>query len=394
MVDWNAIQTFFAVTNLLFIIFGTIGNMLTFLVLLRKSIFKHSCMRYLATLCILDTLCLYTWNFSSVYQELFTGRKIEFEGAIICRLFSFFSYFILQASSWIMCLIGADRIVTVVWKGSSGLFSAAVKNSLLVSAITIAFLFCFNFVVIIINAEPYIQPVASNETSKISKNKSANISSNTDTLPRRRSRTYSCYEPKEFYLYWDIIQTIMYGFIPFLIILIENVTLSCLTLKHDKRMSVHTKAANQINSSSTISDKPKHFPCIFHLSNLFNKRNASNTDSAAPIIDAKKKDAHSVLENSIKRSKRVHSKGSHVANLMLFLTVSFFLTSVPYSLFYALRLNFIITNQNAKNLAIGALTVLKYARHSFNFLIYLSTSSLIKSEVELVIRELQKKIFR
>ncbi len=99
------IKRTFSTANMAVILFGTIGNLFTLLILLRKNVYKHSCMRYLAALCIVDTLCLYTWNFSMVYS-MFRKRKIEHEGPLLCRLFSFYSYFTLQASSWIICAIG------------------------------------------------------------------------------------------------------------------------------------------------------------------------------------------------------------------------------------------------------------------------------------------------
>ncbi len=78
--NYKLVQTILVWFQLLLIVFGTVGNLCTFFILMRHNIRKHSCMRYLATLCLLDILSLYTWNFSSVYKELFTGRKIEFEG--------------------------------------------------------------------------------------------------------------------------------------------------------------------------------------------------------------------------------------------------------------------------------------------------------------------------
>ena len=136
------------IINLAFIIFGTIGNIITFIILMRKNVRKHSCMSkchlfllllagliifvlmhlklflnckikdYLASLSLLDICCLYTWNFSSVYL-MFNNKKIEHESALVCRLFSFFCYFVLQSSSWIICSIGMDRIVTIVLKSNT-----------------------------------------------------------------------------------------------------------------------------------------------------------------------------------------------------------------------------------------------------------------------------------
>lgn len=91
--------------NMIVIVFGTLGNTLTLLLLMRKNVHKHSCMRYLAVLCFLDTCCLYTWNFSMIYSK-FRRRKIEHEGPLLCRFFAFYSYSILQTSSWVICAIG------------------------------------------------------------------------------------------------------------------------------------------------------------------------------------------------------------------------------------------------------------------------------------------------
>ena len=92
------------------------------------------------------------------------------------------------------------------------------------------------------------------------------------------------------------------------------------------------------------------------------------------------------------RNKRLQNKTSHVANLLAFLTISFLFTTVPYSTFYALGLNF-GSNQNLKNTVVGILTVLQYTRHSANFLIYLFTSTIIKREMKALFADIKKKIF-
>lgn len=103
--ELKLIERTLATISMIVIVFGTIGNTITLLILFRKNVYKHSCMRYLAALSLLDIFCLYTWNFSIVYS-MFRRRKIEHEGPLLCRFFSFYSYFILQASSWVICAIG------------------------------------------------------------------------------------------------------------------------------------------------------------------------------------------------------------------------------------------------------------------------------------------------
>jgi hypothetical protein len=186
------------------IIFGTLGNLMTFFLLLRKNVRKHSSMRYLAALCLVDTCCLYTWNFSGVYK-FFVNKKIEHESAIVCRLFAFYSYFILQASSWLIVAIGFDRLLTFLFKKANSL-TRLIHNTKFLIASNLVFIAVFNFVVLVNNAVP------------------------TDSA-NALNRTYTCYEPTSFYLIWDIVHIIMYSILPFALILIENIILAFLTMK-------------------------------------------------------------------------------------------------------------------------------------------------------------------
>lgn len=84
----------------------------------------------------------------------------------------------------------------------------------------------------------------------------------------------------------------------------------------------------------------------------------------------------------------MQNKSSQVQNLLLFLTISFFVSTLPYSMFYALRLNSFISNKEIKDIWTAVLSLLQYVRHSSNFLIYLLTSSIIYSELQIIIKEL------
>jgi hypothetical protein len=220
--------------NFFFIIFGTFGNLISLCVLMRKEVRKHSCMRYLATLCLLDIFCLYTWNFSLVYS-LFNKRKIEHEGSIICRFFSFFCYFILQSSSWIIVMIGMDRIITIVSKNSKQITKMA-KNTRLVTFFVVFTFFCFNFIVLINNAQKYEE--------------NRNVSSNSTFS---NYRTYTCYEPRSFYNIWDWVHILFYSIFPFFIILVENAFLSYLTFRHAKKMKKHSKNLSYPLGQKTLS---------------------------------------------------------------------------------------------------------------------------------------------
>jgi hypothetical protein len=93
-----------------------------------------------------------------------------------------------------------------------------------------------------------------------------------------------------------------------------------------------------------------------------------------------------ILIVQAKRNKKQQSKGSQVANLLLFLTVSFVIATVPYSTFYALKLN-LNMDMDMRNVVVSVLSLLQYLRHAANFLIYLATSSIIKNEFKLIFNE-------
>jgi hypothetical protein len=394
MYDVKIVLQVLATLNFLFIIFGTIGNLCTFVLLMRPNIRKHSCMRYLATLCIFDMLCLYTWNFSLVYQVLFTGKKIEFEGAIQCRLFAFYSYFILQSSSWIICWIGMDRIITLLCKSSTSKTSKLAKNNKLVTSVILFIFFCFNFIVVINNAKPF------DEEAFMS-------ARNITRAPSQPKRTYSCYEPTEFYAIWDKVHITMYSLLPFAIILCENIAISYLTFKNAKKinskhMSINptlgpltiTEAIEQtsIQQDFSLSLSQKFKQRFDKSQRVYRKRvNIHESERTTPMTASTASVKDKVLLNHARRSKKMNSKRSQVANLLLFLTVSFFCTTLPYSTYYALQINFVYPDQAIKHIAVGVLTLLQYARHSANFLIYLFTSSIIRAEIKQIYRNFKCK---
>lgn len=400
MYDLKLINIILASLNFLFIIFGTIGNICTVFLLMRKSIRKHSCMRYLATLCTFDFLCLYTWNFSTVYRDLFTGIRIEFQGSIICRLFSFYSYFILQCSSWVICWIGMDRIITLLSRSTTSRISRLAKNNKLVTFVIIIIFFSFNLIVIIKNAEPYA------ETSKnlTEFNNSTNFFNQT-VLAFNSTRTYTCYAPEVFYAFWDKVHIFMYCIVPFSIILCENLLISYLTFKNAKKINSKHKSINPtiniqtvLSLSDSINDLASKTSLSDKFKQLFDKKqrthrkrvNIHENESSLQmsVIQSNTSVRDKVLLNHVKRNKKMNSKRSQVANLLLFLTTSFFFTTLPSSMYYALRLNQdeYYSDPNIKYITIGVLSLLQYARHAGNFLIYLFTSSIIRAEIKQIYR--------
>lgn len=302
-------------------------------------------------------------------------------------------------------------------KTATNKITKIAKNTKIVTTFVILMCFLFNFVVIIHNAEPFNQQPINSTSLNSSK---TTISSST--------RTYTCYEPRRFFAAWDIFHIIMYSLLPFFIILIENLILSYLTIKHSKKMEKHNlNLSYPLNRCEALPISPEYkekFTLRERIEQKFDKKkrvykktlnihmndssNSKLVNKTSPLSTTELATEFStniikdpinsinstnftrdVTTQQAKRNKKLQTKTSHVANLLLFLTVSFLFSTVPYSTYYALGIN-LNFDYKAKRIVVGVLTAMQYTRHSANFLIYLFTSSIIKSEMKKIIEEMYK----
>ena len=359
-----------SIINFAFVVFGTVGNLFTFFILMRKNLRTvYSYTRYLSALCIIDILCLYNWNFTFIYQDILSSdkKRIEYYTPLSCRIFSFIAYSSLQLSSWIMCVIGIDRIILLVSmkknkpansiENKKNIFDWLKKinpfqSSLLVVILLTVIIFSVNLVVLIKNAEPYV-------------NHKANSSNQTST------RTFTCYAPEAFFKIWDIFHVLMYSVIPFCIILTQNCLIAVLTLKHSRRMRRYEKPQTSSTVTATGTMKSK-------FSEMFTSKKSS--------VDA------TTRNKSVKQQSQ--SKGTYVKNLLIFLTVSFFFTTLPYSMIYTTTLNETYFKYHYGSIVKRCLVSLQYTRHATNFLIYILTSSIIQKEIKKFFEEVKFYLFK
>ena len=162
-------------------------------------------------------------------------------------MFAFHSYFTLQVSSWIIICIGIERIVIITTKKTT-LFTKLAKNNILIAFAISCIFFVINSVVLFKNATPFVEPDL-NKT-KISLLYNNNFISQQYT--EKQVRTYTCYDPEEFYYIWDIIHSLLYSIIPFFIILIENLVIGFLTYKQTQRMNQKNNPITSLESRQAI----------------------------------------------------------------------------------------------------------------------------------------------
>lgn len=94
--------------SLLWIIFGTIGNLLSLFVLLRHKMRMHSTFTYLTLLSVCDTFVLY---FGLLRDYLVNKYKIDISSDILCKFHVFSFYFVLHLASWLLVAVNIDRLI-------------------------------------------------------------------------------------------------------------------------------------------------------------------------------------------------------------------------------------------------------------------------------------------
>lgn len=101
---------------LVLIIVGTVGNLLTIIVLLRRNLRRLVTIRYLILVSIFDTVSLYGWNLNSFYKFNISSNQDNLEeiSLVHCRLISFMTFVSLQISSWCLTAVSLGKMNFVI----------------------------------------------------------------------------------------------------------------------------------------------------------------------------------------------------------------------------------------------------------------------------------------
>ena len=96
---------------LLLVIIGTIGNLLTIVVLVRRNLRRFVTVRYLILVSLCDLISLYGWNLNNFYKfnVSSSNSNIEDLSLVHCRLISFVTFVTLQLSSWCLTAVSLGK---------------------------------------------------------------------------------------------------------------------------------------------------------------------------------------------------------------------------------------------------------------------------------------------
>jgi hypothetical protein len=101
--------TLLRIYPILFLIVGTIGNLLSVYVVLRSKLRRHSTFIYLAFLSIIDLIVVYTFSINFIFHAWF-NIDLQQVSLITCKIYSFSIYFFPQTSAWILTAVSIDRV--------------------------------------------------------------------------------------------------------------------------------------------------------------------------------------------------------------------------------------------------------------------------------------------
>lgn len=95
------------------LIVGTIGNLLSFMILTGKKMRKTSTFCYLACLSLVDLSVVYTFSINFILNNYF-NIDIQISSMWFCRTYAFLVYFLPQYSAWILVLVSVDRVIKII----------------------------------------------------------------------------------------------------------------------------------------------------------------------------------------------------------------------------------------------------------------------------------------
>ncbi|CAF3657013.1 unnamed protein product [Rotaria socialis] len=119
---------FFSLYALALVIIGTLGNLITIIILCRPSLRRYVTMRYLVAVSVCDIISLYGWNLNNFYKFSISSRRTNLEeiSLVHCRVVSYLTFVGLQLSSWHLAAVSLDRCCSLyflTWKQTYGKLS-------------------------------------------------------------------------------------------------------------------------------------------------------------------------------------------------------------------------------------------------------------------------------
>ncbi|XP_069138819.1 uncharacterized protein [Argopecten irradians] len=94
------------------IFLGTVGNVISFVVMIRKTMIHSSTCFYLAVIAVVDTLVLFFSGIRSWFAVI-NGWDAIILSPTACKVFNFLTYFLFQYSAWLLVAMTIERFIAI-----------------------------------------------------------------------------------------------------------------------------------------------------------------------------------------------------------------------------------------------------------------------------------------
>jgi hypothetical protein len=227
--------------TLFLIIIGTICNFTSFMIMHKKNMSKHSCMRYLSILSLTDVIVLYQWNMNTFFKYNLSKPPIysdlEEISLFWCRWICYLAFTSLQLSSWLLSLVSFDRFMIIYsrWWRTHIMSEPKIVNLIIFCLAT--FICLLNSHLLFLNGYKKVEmkknpmPLTTSFASINNNNTLTNILMNSSfesnlTNTIKYEEVVVCYKSlySSTYIFpnWQRVHLLMYNFIPFSIMFICN----------------------------------------------------------------------------------------------------------------------------------------------------------------------------
>jgi hypothetical protein len=353
---------------LIWLVIGTISNLISLAVFSRNSMRRNSTFIYLAIMSFSDIITLWLSSFRDYLAYKF---NIYINGDYPCK-FHVFSFFVFaQFSSWLLVGANLDRLIVVI---SSNKYSQiwCSKRTALKFASTLLLI----IVVINLHFLVFVESASNNHSiSNSSVNSSVDellvvVTVNPFVYPKctlKNNQKYIDFYNKIFT--W--IDACLYCLLPFLIMLICNITL----IKH-----VFKTKQNLLKKQSF---KPK-----YSIMSLYRSAKSSTSNASRFSLKSQSKKTHIYKPPQTDSIERMRN----MAITIISVTMLFILFTVPINVFIPIT---IALNRHGQieDLIFSILNNMVNANHSINFFIYYITNSKFNKELKVLVAIMKNKIF-
>lgn len=284
------------------IIFGSISNPITFIVLTRPKLRKSSTFFYLSCLSIIDLALLHTFCVNLVLVHNF-GIDLQIESIVFCKLYSFLIYFLPHFSAWTCVAVSLDRVIGVIFSVRGKYAGFARRwNTPRKAFHVMAALFTSLF---LLNMHFFLYPNGYNKIDEDTKYKDVNlIYCSLEHFPEHEAK----------YRIWVLIDLYVNVLIPFAIMLISSVIIVHGILKSTKNLAHNLSQDVRFNDDRRVS-----FPQV--------RPKSSNSNSQTDPLVRTRKSINLIKRASTAFTSSVSTKARNVsymlaANNMVFISLT------------------------------------------------------------------------